>query len=60
MEPGADGIYRSELFGGLWRDGAALLRADTAAVQQVLQQGLASPEHAHFKVELARRRKPKS
>ncbi|HEY1861677.1 MAG TPA: Uma2 family endonuclease [Gemmataceae bacterium] len=60
MEPGADGIYRSELFGGLWLDGTALFRADTAAVQQVLQLGLASPDHARFKAELASRRQPKS
>jgi len=60
MEPGADGIYRSELFRGLWLDGAALLRADTVAVQAGLQLGLASPEHARFKAELASRRQPKS
>jgi Uma2 family endonuclease len=60
MEPAADGIYRSELFGGLWLDGAALLRADTAAVLQVLQQGLAAPEHARFKAELASRSRPNS
>jgi TfoX/Sxy family transcriptional regulator of competence genes len=56
MAPGGDGIYRSELFGGLWLDGAALLRADTAGVERVLQEGLASPEHERFAAELASRR----
>jgi Uma2 family endonuclease len=55
LEPGADGIFRSELFGGLWLDPAALLRGDTAGVQAVLQQGLASAEHAQF---LERLRRP--
>jgi hypothetical protein len=40
------GIYRSEVFAGLWLDPAALIRGDLARVVEVLQQGLASPEHA--------------
>jgi Uma2 family endonuclease len=48
LAPGADGIHRSEVFPGLWLDAAALLRGDLMAVLQVLQQGLASPEHAAF------------
>jgi hypothetical protein len=48
LDPGSDGIYRSPLFGGLWLDAAALLRQDMTRVQEVLQQGLASPEHAAF------------
>jgi Uma2 family endonuclease len=39
------GHYHSEVFPGLWLDPAALLRGDGA---QVLQQGIASPEHAAF------------
>jgi Uma2 family endonuclease len=42
------GILRSEVFPGLWLDSPGLLRIDPAAVLQVLQQGLASPEHAAF------------
>lgn len=42
------GIYKSEVFPGLWLDAAALLRGDLATVFQVLQQGLASPEHTEF------------
>ncbi len=48
LEPGPDGVHRSECFGGLWLDAAALLRNDMARVQEVLRQGLASPEHKTF------------
>jgi hypothetical protein len=44
--PDADGILRSEVFSGLWLDPTALVRRDLARVLSVLQQGLASPEHA--------------
>jgi Uma2 family endonuclease len=50
---GADGIYRSEVFPGLWLDPAALLRLDGPRLREVLQQGLASPEHAAFVARLA-------
>jgi Uma2 family endonuclease len=53
LPPGADGIYRSEVFPGLWLDPAALLRLDAARLREVLQQGLASPEHAGFVSRLA-------
>jgi Uma2 family endonuclease len=45
---GADGIYRSEVFPGLWLDAAALIRRDLGRVLDVLQAGLASEEHARF------------
>ena len=44
----ATGVYTSEAFPGLWLAPAALVRGDLAVVHQVLQQGLASPEHAAF------------
>lgn len=47
-----DGIYRSEAFPGLWLDPAALFRGDATAVYKVVQQGLASPEHAAFVAKL--------
>jgi Uma2 family endonuclease len=53
---GADGIYRSEVFPGLWLDPAAMLSGDLAKVLQVLQQGIASPEHAAFVERLPRAR----
>lgn len=46
--PGEDGLFRSEFFPGLWLDPAALLRLDTNAVRQALEQGLATPEHTAF------------
>jgi hypothetical protein len=44
----SSGHYQSEVFPGLWLDPAALVRGDLAHVMTVLQQGLASPEHAGF------------
>jgi len=44
----SSGVYQSEVFPGLWLDHAALVRTDLATVVQVLQQGIASPEHAAF------------
>lgn len=49
-----DGIWRSEVFPGLWLDGAALLRRDRPRVLTVLRQGLATPEHAAFVRKLGR------
>jgi hypothetical protein len=52
LAPDAMGIYRSEVFPGLWLDAAALIRSDLAAVLRVLQQGLADPAHAAFSARL--------
>lgn len=46
--PLIDGIYKSEAFPGLWLAAAALIAGDYAQVNQVLQQGIASPEHHAF------------
>jgi len=46
--PTSDGIVRSEVFPGLWLDVAAMLRGDLAGVLKVLQQGVATAEHADF------------
>lgn len=48
------GTLRSETFPGLWLDVQALLRKDMPSVLQVLQQGLASAEHANFVDRLVR------
>ncbi|MCA9054036.1 MAG: hypothetical protein KDA75_09380 [Planctomycetaceae bacterium] len=45
---GADGVYRSETFPGLWLDAQSLIQGEMAKVLKVLQTGLASPEHATF------------
>jgi Uma2 family endonuclease len=48
LQPDSDGLFRSEVFGGLWLDPAALVREDLATVLTTVQQGLASSEHAAF------------
>ncbi len=48
LAPTPAGVYQSEVFPGLWLDVTALVRLDIAAVMRLLQQGLASPEHAAF------------
>ncbi|HEU5118004.1 MAG TPA: Uma2 family endonuclease [Isosphaeraceae bacterium] len=42
------GVYRSEVFPGLWLDSSALLGGEMNRVHAVLDQGLATPEHAGF------------
>ncbi len=53
----ADGIYRSEVFPGLWLDAAAVLVVDLTRVLAVLKESLASPAHAEFVAQLAARRR---
>jgi Uma2 family endonuclease len=48
----ASGIYRSEVFPGLWLDPLAMANRDMAKVLEVLQRGLATDEHAAFVAEL--------
>jgi hypothetical protein len=57
LELGPDGIYRSEVFPGLWLDPQALLKGDTRRLRAVLDLGCASPEHAAFVAKLAAARK---
>jgi hypothetical protein len=54
--PHADGTLRSETLPGLWLDPSALVRLESGRVLGLLQQGLASPEHATFVQDLQRRR----
>ena len=46
--PLVEGVYKSEVFPGLWLDPAALLCGDGVTVLATLQQGIASPIHAAF------------
>ena len=48
LEPDPAGIYKSRVFPGLWLDAGALLRGEQADVLNVLNQGLASAEHAEL------------
>jgi Uma2 family endonuclease len=51
--PGEDGLFRSQVFPGLWLDPQALLELDGQRVLAALQQGLAAPQHAAFAERLA-------
>jgi Putative restriction endonuclease len=53
LAPGSDGIFRSEVFPGLWLDPVAFLKRDGNRLLAVLRDGLASPEHAAFVGKLA-------
>ena len=52
LSPDGDGILRSQVFPGLWLAVDALLSHQMAQVLEVLQVGLASPEHAAFVAQL--------
>lgn len=56
LQPDSTGIYKSEIFPGLWLDVAALMNDDLRRVLAVLHDGLASPEHAAFVEGLAMRK----
>jgi len=48
LTPDEAGVLRSEVLPGLWLQPAALWASDLAGLLGVLQEGLASPEHAAF------------
>ncbi len=50
------GIYKSEIFPGLWLDAVAMLRGDLATVLQTLGAGAASQEHEVFVTDLKQKR----
>ena len=54
LTAGDDGVYRSEVFPGLWLEPAAFFEGDRPRVRAVVDQGLATPEHAAFVDRLAR------
>ncbi|MCL4203417.1 MAG: Uma2 family endonuclease [Pirellulaceae bacterium] len=56
LEPATDGVLRSEVFPGLWLDSLALIAGDLAQAIRVVQQGLASSEHAAFVAKLQQQR----
>lgn len=53
VPPDADGVYRSQVFPGLWLDPQVLLADDVAALVAAFEKGLASAEHAAFVARLA-------
>jgi Uma2 family endonuclease len=56
---GPDGIYRSEVFPGLWLDTGAMIDGDLPAIYRAVQLGLATPEHAAFVAKLRAAAAPK-
>jgi Uma2 family endonuclease len=48
----AAGMYRSEVFPGLWLDAPAMIRGDMATVLKGLQEGISSADHAAFVAKL--------
>jgi hypothetical protein len=51
--PGPDGLFRSDVFPGLWLDPTALFADDLDGLIAALERGLATPEHAEFVAGLA-------
>lgn len=48
LEPGENGLCRSQVFPGLWLDRGAMVQGNLAQVLAILQQGLESSEHQAF------------
>lgn len=53
--PGDDGVLRSQAFPGLWLHTGAFWAGDLAKMLEVLQEGVASPEHEAFVAQLSGR-----
>jgi hypothetical protein len=53
---GADGLYRSPVFPGLWLDPQALLQGNRQRLRAVLDLGRATSEHTEFVARLANAR----
>jgi hypothetical protein len=56
LPPGPDGVFRSEVFPGLWLDTQAVFAAEPGRLIATLDRGLATPEHASFVAHLASQR----
>jgi len=53
LTPDAEGILKSRVCPGLWLDPTALIKRRTKRVNEVLDQGMASPEYREFAKRLA-------
>ena len=54
LQPGEDGVLRSQVFPGLWLHAEKFWANDVSGLLAVLQEGLRSPEHAEFVARLQR------
>jgi Uma2 family endonuclease len=53
LAAGSDGVFRSKVFPGLWLDPVAFFAEDLDRMMAVLDEGLATAEHAAFAARLA-------
>jgi Uma2 family endonuclease len=60
IDADADGIFRSQVFPGLWLDGEAFFQRNGKRVLEVLWQGAATAEHAAFVAKLEKQRLSKA
>lgn len=59
MQADEAGVFRIETFSGLWINGPAVIARDYRTLMQMLDAGLATPEHAAFVQGLAARQAKK-
>ena len=57
LQAGADGIFRSTVFPGLWLDPKAFWERDLRGLETIIEQGCGTPEHAEFVQKLSQARK---
>jgi Uma2 family endonuclease len=57
VTPDGDGVFRSEMYPGLWLDAVAFLDCDSKGIHTVLREGLASSGHAAFVNKLAEKKR---
>jgi hypothetical protein len=48
LPPAEDGVFRSEVFPGLWLNDPAMVAGDLGGVLQTVAEGTATAEHAAF------------
>jgi len=53
IKPGADGLFKSRVFPGLWLEPGAVFEQSAKKLLSVLEAGLATPEHAKFTAKLS-------
>lgn len=53
VKPGEDGVFRSEVFPGLWLNPKAFFEENLEAIAAGVELGVATPEHAAFVPRLA-------
>jgi hypothetical protein len=56
LKPDRNGVWKSQIFPGLWINGPALIAGDLASLIATAQQGLTTAEHAEFVRRLDERR----